>query len=205
MKNIHEMDKEDFKSLLHPSESSRFALALFVAVPAAAIALIFTFVSRGLPVALVLSIVVLVWFSLQIAKAELIANSVRVSNKNFPEIYRVLEEVKHVLDYNKKVDIYIIEEGTVNALLAKFFKTKFIILNSELVEDMLEKKKLVQMKWILARFVGALKAKHFKTNILRIIVSSIEKAKILNLFILPYERTTQYSGDQIGLAVCGDF
>jgi tetratricopeptide (TPR) repeat protein len=207
MKNISEISKiskQELHSLLHPTEDERLAIALLVAIPVAVISLILIYLSRGLLLVFILSIVFFVWFILQIAKADLIANSVRVSNKNFPKIYEMLREVKYVLDYDKPVDTYIIEEGTVNALLAKFFKTKFIILHSELVEDMLENNKLLQMKWVIARFVGALKAKHCRLNILRVIVESIEKLKIFNLFILPYMRATQYSGDQIGLAVCGD-
>jgi Zn-dependent protease with chaperone function len=69
---------------------------------------------------------------------------------------------------------------------------------------MLEKDKVTQLRWIIARFVGALKAKHSRLQFLRILVESIEKVKIFNIFLLPYERATQYSGDQIGLAVCGD-
>ena len=148
-------------------------------------------------------IVFIVWISLNIAKAHLIGNSVKVSVYNFPEIYKVIKEVKGALDYRKDIPVYIVEEGSVNAFLGNFFKTKFIILNSELVKDMSnEETNINQMKWIIGRFVGALRAKHYRLDILRIIIESIEKIKIFNFFILPYERATQYTGDNIGLLVC---
>ena len=43
-------------------------------------------------------------------------------------------EVKGILSYDKEIPIYIVQAGMVNAFIAKFFKTKFIILNSKLVE-----------------------------------------------------------------------
>ncbi len=194
----------DLKQYLHPTEESRFVLALVVCAPVALLALYLTFLSYGIVLIYVGLIAFGVWFGLEVLKARLTANSVRVSKHNFPEVHEVLLEVKHVLDYKENIGVFVIEEGTVNALLAKFFRTKFIILNSALVQDMIQEQKLVQMRWIIARFIGALQAKHYRLDFLRILIESIEKIKIFNFFILPYYRATQYSGDQIGLAVCED-
>lgn len=198
------IEKDEFKALLHPTEHSRMILALLVCIPAAIIAVVAVFAMFGLLLVYVVLAIFFVWFALSIGKAKLMANSVRVSEKNFPAIHEIAEEVKYILDYRKPIDIYIVEEGSVNAILAKFFQTKFIVLNSALVTDMLEGGKIVQMKWIIARFVGALQAKHFRVTLVRFLIDAFEEMKILNLFILPYERATQYSGDQIGLAVCND-
>lgn len=194
----------ELKTLLHPTEDSRFDLALIVTVPVVSIGLLFIFSTIPVILGFITLLVAVIWFTLQIAKASLTANAVKVSAVSFPEIYTILQDVQYTLDYDKPVDIYIVEEGTVNAFLAKFFSTKFIVLNSELVEDMIQHDKLLQMKWVIARFVGALKAKHDKLALLRIIIDSLEKLQIFNIFLLPYERAIQYSGDQIGLAVCGD-
>lgn len=189
---------------MHTTEDSRFDLALLVVVPVVGIALLIIFTTYWAIAGFLLTLIGIVWVTLQIAKASLTANAVKVSVHNFPEIYHILKEVVYALDYKEPVDIYIVSEGTVNAFLAKFFDTKFIILNSELVEGTLDREASLQIKWVIARFIGALKAKHHRLFFLRMIVDSIEKIKIFNIFILPYERATQYSGDQIGLAVCGD-
>ena len=194
---------EELKSLLHPSEDSRFYLALAIVIPLG-LAMLWLSVTLVFIIVYIVFIIGIVWLTLQVAKAHLMANAVKVSDKNFPEINNVLNEVLYTLDYDKAVDVYIVEEGTVNAFLYKFFETKFIVLNSELVEDMLAHDSLLQAKWVIARFVGGLKAKHYRLTLLRILIDSIEKIKIFNLFLLPYERAVNYSGDQIGLAVCGD-
>lgn len=197
MKNI------DISSARHPSENSRFALALIICVPIALLGLVLTLLSYGIVILYILFLTFLVWFSLSIAKAHLIANSARVSEKNFPDVYKNYLTTKQLLNYQKEIPIYIIEEGSVNAILSKFFGTKFIILHSELVRSMRGEEN-AQMKWIIGRFIGAIQMKHLRLTILKLIIDSIEKIKVFNLFILPYERATQYSGDNAGLLVCGD-
>lgn len=193
---------EKFKKATYPKEDKRFNLAMIVGIPIAIFGLILTLISFGLILFYILLIIFFVWFSLSIAKMHLIGNSVRVSDINFPEILNIYNEVKEALSYEEDIPIYIVEEGTVNAILAKFFKTKFIILNSELVKCMTESEmNLVQLKWVIARFIGALKAKHFRTTFLKLVFEYIEKIKIFNFFLLPYERATQYTGDNIGMLV----
>lgn len=198
------ISNEELKQLLHPKEKSRLLLALLVALPATVGAVILIFLSMGIALLIVGFLWVAVWFALQLIKATLIGGAVRVSPDNFPEIFEILVEVKARLNYNENIDIYITEGGSVNAFLYKFFQTKFILLNSAVVDGMPPKQCRGQLVWVIGRFVGALKAKHLRLSLLSIIVNSIEKIKVLNLFILPYERATQYSGDQIGMALCND-
>ncbi|MBK9013907.1 MAG: M48 family metallopeptidase [Saprospiraceae bacterium] len=160
--------------------------------------------SKGLLLLYILAIVFLIWFGLSIVKARLVANALKVSVKNFPEIKQIVDEVKLVLDYRRNVDVYIVEEGSVNAMLARFFGTRFIILNSELVSDMLEGQNIIQLKWIIGRFIGAMKTKQIRLDILTSFIENLEQLHLLNIFLLPYTRATQYSGDNIGLAVCQD-
>lgn len=196
--------RKEFKSLLHSTEESRFDLAIMMTLPVVSVAFLWLFTTFVYGLLFIAVLAGSVWLAVQLVRAHLTANAVKVSEQNFPEIYAVLTDVCETLKYDKPVDVYIVEEGTVNAFLTRFLRTKFIILNSELAEDMIEESSRLQLKWVIARFVGALKAKHDKLVFLQIIVESLEKLQIFNLFLLPYERAVQYSGDQIGLAVCGD-
>lgn len=198
------ISKHELKKLLHPTETSRFLIALLIAFPITISAVSLIFATFGLVLIGLSVIIFTVWFVLQISKASLIGSSVLVSPHNFPEIHEILVEVKARLEYKKNVDIYITENGNVNAFLYKFFQTKFILLNSEVVHSMPTSECREQLVWILGRFIGSLKAKHARFQLLSIIIKSIEKIKIFNLLILPYERATQYSGDQIGMALCSD-
>lgn len=196
--------RQDILPLLHPTETSRFIIALVACVPAVIVALLAVVGTFGVVVLTIALIVFSVWLVLQILKAQLIANSIRVSEENFPDINGMLVEAKETLGYPKPVEVFVVNAGEMNATLFKLFATKFIVLNSELVEDMREPETRSQIMWIISRFIGALVAKHARLDVLRILVNSVESIKLFNLFLLPYERATQYSGDQIGLAACGD-
>lgn len=111
----------DFSYAKHPNETPRFILALIICTPIAILALLLTVFSYGLVILYVLLIAFFVWISLSILEASLIGNSARVTEKNFPDVYRNYLNVKSSLKYDKEVPIYIIEEGSFNAMLAKFF------------------------------------------------------------------------------------
>lgn len=195
---------KELESFAHPKESSRFLLAALICIPIAIGFLFLTFASYGVALLFVGTIIFMIWFGLSIMEANLKANSVKVSSHNFPFIQKIVDEVKSTLNYKKDVDVFIVEQGSVNALLGKFFNKKFIVLHSALVEEMRNDRQQLQLKWIVGRFIGALKIKQVRFDLLKVIIESIEEIKLFNLFILPYERATQYSGDNIGLIVCED-
>jgi hypothetical protein len=195
---------EELKSFQHPSEKSRFFLALLISVPVALMFLVLTFASSGAVLAVLLMLAFLFWLSHKITKVLLMANCIHVSAYNFPQIHAVVEEARAKLAYSKAISVFVISEGAVNAFVASFFRTRFIVLNSGLVEEMMVGKDLNQLEWIVGRFIGALKTKQLQFELLDFIVAGIENLKFLNFFILPYERATQYSGDNFGLILSGD-
>jgi heme exporter protein D len=195
---------EEFSRLLHPKEQSRFVLALIIVSPFMFLALLLTIFTAGLFLFWLGMIAFFVWLSLRMLTLALIGNAVRVTPDNFPEMYAVLEEVKRRLNYTQDVGMYIVNEGGLNAILYKFLSSRFIVLPETLAADMANEANRSQLVFIVGRFVGALKAKHFRLGFAAMVITSIEKLRFLNLFLLPYERAIQYSGDQIGLALCRD-
>lgn len=195
--------KLNVSDLCHPTEESRFKLAL--ATTAVVIIILLTIIRYYPGFIFVIGLLILVvWFSSEIIKASLISNSIKISKDNFPQVNLLVNQIKDTLDYPGNIDIYIMDKGEVNSILIKLFNTKVIILYSELLEDMIKDPNLLQLTWIIARFVGHLKAKHLRFTYIRILINSIERFVIFNLLLNPYERATIYSGDQIGLAVCHD-
>jgi Zn-dependent protease with chaperone function len=196
--------EEKFNRTKYPKEDICFKWAMIIGIPMAILSLVilgsFTFI-----LIYVVSLILLYWIVLLVSKMELVGNAVRVSESNFPEIFDIYNEVRQSLSYKKEIQIYVIEGGTVNAFLTKFFRVEYIILNSELVKDMIDNDfKRTQLKWFIARFIGSIKAKHFRLEILRLTLEYAEKLKVLNVFLLPYERATQYTGDNMGMLVTKD-
>lgn len=191
----------DIKKCVHPRETSRFWLALLVVLPITILFIVFT-VGLGL---LILPIILfLAWFAVRVFRAHLLGSCAEISPDNFPEVYEMLEHIRSYLDYPKKVEAYAFQNGDVNTFLIRRFRTRIILLPHELLAETLEGKRQIELIYLLSRAVGHLKAKHLKIWWLNLLVESFEKLFVLNLFLYPWERATQYSGDRIGLAVCSD-
>lgn len=201
---MEKISEEQLKKSRHPNELSRFRLALVISFLTLALVITSIIISGGIVFIGIGIIFFSIWFFFNVLKANLIGNSIKVTNDNFPEIHKIKLEVKEALSYDKKVDMYVVQNGAVNAFIAKFLKTKFIILNSKLIEGLDDKSNLNQVRWVIGRFVGSLKAKHFQLDLFRVLIESVESIKILNFFLLPYFRATQYTGDNIGFLLAGN-
>lgn len=163
------------------------------------------FVSLPMLVPLVIVIATILifgsWVSARIFRGLVLGNSAKVTPTHFSEIDTIRSEVASRLDYNKPVEIFIVEGGTVNALLARFIGTRFIVLNSELVRSMDTEFARNELKFIIAQAIGHLKAKHFRFWLVQYLIAL---EKLNPLFYLLYERMCHYTSDVIGLVVCGD-
>ena len=196
-------------ALRHRSERSRFALALVPSL-ASLFALAFAIISLGGAVALavtvgiVLLVLASVWVTIQIARARLLGGAIRVSPDTFPQIKAVIDEASERLDYHRHIDVWVVEKLDGQISLTSYLGTKMILIEGGLASDLLAIDKKPQLEFLIARFVGALKAKHLRFAPLLVAVSAIKSLKFLNLFIMPYERAVVYSGDQLGLACVRD-
>jgi hypothetical protein len=198
----------DVKQYLHPMTNSRFVVAVIAVLPIilwiAYMSLnnhiFFIFVS-----AYTALLFLAIWIGMEFTKALLVGNAVKVGYDNFPQIATILESVKDKIGYHKDVEIYIVESGTVNMILHRFFSTKFIVIHSSFVESCESAKNYRDIEWAIARFVGYMKVKkdHYFPIVFEI-MEAIKKFPLLNLLVLPYERCIIYSGDRIGLALCGE-
>lgn len=191
----------DVDKCIHPRETSRFWLAILIVFPITTIFIVAT-VGAGL---LIIPIFLFVaWFAVRIFRASLLGSCAEITPHNFPEVYGLIEEIRANLNYPKKVEAYVFQKGDVNTFLIKRFRTRIILLPHELLADTMDDDNQVQLVYLLSRTIGHLKAKHMRIWWLHLLVESFEKLVFLNLFLYPWERATQYSGDRIGLAVCSD-
>jgi len=191
----------DIQKCIHPWEESRFWLGVCVTIP---IIVIFIFATGWVAIFAILGVILAAWFATQIFKAHLLGSAAEVSEDNFPEIHQLLVQVCKQLNYPEKVEVYVYQDGDVNAFLVRLFSTRLIMLPHELVVGMSDDQTRTELIWILARSVGHLKAKHLRLWLLRILIEGFENLLFLNLFLYPWERATHYTGDRIGLAACGD-
>jgi nitrate reductase NapE component len=190
------LTKEEFYALKHPLQRRRFALALFFALilfPLIGVALV-----AGTLVLLVPFFAFLLWVGGRIMFARFMGNSILVSELNYPRIYNIGEDLKRVIDYHKPVNIFVYEQGNFNAFLAKFFfYRRAVFLNSELLEAGVTDDEL---RWLIGRFIGYLKMRR-QAGFWGWTIRAAEPLLVFNIFLLPYVRALNYSGDRIALAV----
>ena len=199
----------DVRTLLHPSEPSRLALALSVSL------LVFVVYGVGLAatggsielIGLLLALVALgasIWLSLQIARSRLLGGAVRVSDASLPELQAVFNQVRARLDYHKDVDVYVADKVNGGSAMTIYLGTRIIMLEGGLVAELLEEGHLAELTYLIGRHIGQLKARHERLQWILIVISLVDSLKFLQFFLAPYFRATAKSGDQIGAACCGD-
>ena len=154
-------------------------------------------------VAAVVAAVASVWALIQIHRARLLGGAIRVNSASFPDVQSVVDDVCARLAYRGRLEVWIVEQVDGQVSLTSYLGTKMILVEGGLASDLVADDKRAQLTFLVGRFVGALKAKHLRLKPLQVAIAGIKSLKFLNVFILPYERTIVYSGDQIGLACAG--
>jgi hypothetical protein len=199
----------DIRSLLHPTEGSRLAIAL------TATAVVFGFagfVVIGAYGVTVLVIIVLflagvggsIWLSLQIARSRLLGGAVQVSQASMPELQAIFAQVRARHDYHQQVDVYVTNKVDDGSIMTSYLGTRIILIEGGLVAELLEEEHYAELTFLIGRHLGQLKAKHQRLQWILIVISLVDSLKFLQLFLAPYSRATVKSGDQIAATCCDD-
>jgi hypothetical protein len=194
------MRDEDVKRYLHPKETRYFPLAVFAGAPFGIFFILMTIASFGIFALLAVGVLCLVWVSVRMFRARLLGYAAKVDEHNFPSLHAMLAEIKQTLDYDGKVEMFVVEEGSFNSLLVPLFRHKFIVLHAGMLSKEVSRQ---EVKWMIARFVGSLKAKSCRLSLIQAMIAASEKFVIFNLLFYPYERAVVLSGDRLGLGVIG--
>jgi hypothetical protein len=106
----------DVRSLLHPYERSRLVLALCAIAVVFGVAAMVIARTNGsgalLPIVAGLAVLgASIWWLLQVHRARLLGQAVRVTEHSLPELQQVIDEVRERLEYRRRVDVYVIEKA----------------------------------------------------------------------------------------------
>jgi len=184
-----------FYVFAHPLYRRRFHLALVFSIilfPVIAVALV-----AGTLVLIVPLIAFVLWLSSRVFFARLLANSILVSQVNYPRVNALAEEIKTKMRYEKPIYIFVYEQGSFNAYMAYLFFRRAIFLTSELLETGVSDD---EVRWLVGRFIGYLRARR-QAGVLGWLIRAAQKLLIFNVFLLPFDRAMVYTGDRIAVAV----
>jgi hypothetical protein len=183
-----------FYALAHPLQRRRFYLAFFFAV------LLFPVILVGIIAGTIVLIVPLLafvfWVCKRIMFARFLGNCILVSEINYPRIKLIADELKSIINYPKRVWVFVYEQGSFNAYMLKFFWRDAIFLNSELLEAGVNDN---EVRWIIGRFIGYLRARR-QAGLVGRVIRAAQRLGVFNVFLLPYERALVYTGDRLALA-----
>jgi hypothetical protein len=206
----------DVASLRHPTEASRFALALLASTFIVSLA-VFLLVSLGQASQLLLLLlaitVTLVLFRLfvQLLRIRLLADGILVSSETLPRVQEVVDTVRNRLGYDKRVDVFVVDKvsrvlGAEAApiMLTSFFGVNVIVAEGDALGDLSSEQERRQLVFLLATYIGALKARHTQWTPWLMALEMTGLPKLVFLFVYPWLRATVYTGDRIAYACCGD-
>ncbi|WP_377012502.1 hypothetical protein [Arthrobacter sp. GCM10027362] len=196
-------------SLLHPSEYGRLLLALTATIIVFGVAALAAYAIYGaaavaLTAGLLFFVGAFVWAVLQVFRAALLGNGVKVTEDSLPVLNSVIGEVRSMLDFNRPVDVYVVEKASSPASLTSYLGTHIILLEGKHIADLQTDRNRPQLVFLLGQLFGALKARHERFTPVIVALSALENLGVLNIFLYPYHRATTYSGDQIAASCCRD-
>jgi hypothetical protein len=197
------------RPLLHPSERSRLVIATVAAAVAVGF-LVLILILAGtanllLPLVGTLAVTtVSIWLGQQVRRARLLGRSVKVGPDTMPELQALLEDVARTLQYDRRVDVYVVDKATQPLSMSSYLGTRIIVIEGSLVAELLQPERRSQLVFLLGRSIGALRAKHARLDIIVVLLDAINVLKYVTPFLLPWYRATAYSGDQIGMVCCAD-
>ncbi len=122
-------------------------------------------------------------------------NAVKITQRQFPDIYEIAHRQSLSLGLKSIPDMYLLQEGGfINAFATKFLGRNYVVIYSEVLEEAYENNK-DSVEFIIAHELGHVKRNHI-TKVFLLFPS----------FIIPflyhaYSRACEYTCDRIGMAL----
>lgn len=134
-----------------------------------------------------------------------LAFSIRVSEKNFPEIYHKAQEYRSLLRLRKMPEIYVRQmNGQVNAYTSWVPGKTFIQLNAEIVDlAYMENKDFDTVFFVMAHEFGHVYLHHVQLGYTLWPMLAMFFPAVGQLFYLGLQRAREYSADRVAQALTG--
>lgn len=190
----------NIENIRHPKEKAYYTIILVVSVIviiALAIPLLIVFTAAS---PFLILIALLSWWASQKFKADIFGNSVHVNANQYSEIYEIAKQHSTQLGIQLPEIFITNSEGTVNAIAAKVFLSKYVILNSSLIDLMLSSGNTKELESIIGHELG-----HHAAGHLSFVKGTLLFPGKLVPFIGPaYSRACELTCDRIGYVLSKD-
>ncbi|HSY60384.1 MAG TPA: M48 family metallopeptidase [Cytophaga sp.] len=191
---------------VHPKEETYFAIKIFFSVILYFLIIkglislgtanektrlvdgVFIFYGVLIILLLVLRFVVLIGY--------LKGNAVKISSKQFPDIYNIVVKQSATLGLDTVPDVFILQAGGfLNAFATRFVGTNYIVIYSDVIDSAYQIDFKV-VEFIIGHEMGHIKRKHITKRLL------LFPAIVIPFLGSAYSRACEYTCDRIGYELC---
>jgi len=181
------------KELVHPKEKILYRLCVLitiVGVIGSIMAIILGLVDKEEVQTIIggFAIIFVVIYQLGKMYAKTQVNSIKLSKRQFPEVYEIIEDFAQKLEMKKIPEVYIVQQGGVlNAFAATFFSRDYIQINIDIFEIAYrEHKDLDALSFVIGHEMGHIKMGHtklkyilltFASNLIPILGATLSRAR----------------------------
>ena len=147
--------------LVHHKEGIYFALTLLFSI-LTYVALLFSIIG----IAMIIVLMLISYFFHAISMASIRRNGVRLSERQFPELYQKAVKLAGDMEIEKMPAIYVLESmGTLNAFATRFFGKNMVVVYSEIF-DLSEEEREEELLFVLAHEFAHIKRRHVLVHLL---------------------------------------
>ncbi|WP_370614217.1 hypothetical protein [Mumia sp. Pv 4-285] len=206
----------DVRVLRHPTESSRFALALVATATGTALVLVvvlgaLSIAEQAAYVVGLVALLVVFWITLQIWRVRLLADAIRVDEATLPDLDRIVQDVRGRLGFDRRVDIFVVDKigrvvrgETRTTMTTTYFGVRVVLVEAGLVGDLRNLEDRQRCTFLMATIIGALKARHSQWSAVLEVLHSLKLTVLVAPLVTPWLRATVYTGDRLAYACTGD-
>lgn len=195
----------EIKKLRHPAEIPLFVICLLVSIFIYATLMLAPILypeDIGVEYLLVIpaAIVFLSFVSGQ-TYGGMMANAVKLSEKQFPELYEIIKRLSRELNLNEVPEAFMIQEGgEINAFATRlYFRRNYVVFYANVVEIAYREGDSASLEFIVAHELGHIKAGHV-TLFYNLAIFPIAFVPVLkDLLWTALSRAREYTSDRIAI------
>jgi Zn-dependent protease with chaperone function len=199
------LPNNDIKHLRHPAEIPLFIVCLLVSIfiyIALMLAPILYPEDIGIQYVLIIpaAIIFLSFVSGQ-TYGSMMANAVKLSEKQFPELYEIIKRLSRELNLDEVPEAFMIQEGgEINAFATRlYFRRNYVVFYANVVEVAYKEGDLASLEFIVAHELGHIKAGHV-TLFYNLAIFPIAFVPVLkDILWTALSRSREYTADRIGI------
>lgn len=140
------------------------------------------------------------WWGGQVYKAKLYGNSVHINQSQYKELHDIVLRQSAELGITPPPVFVQSSEGKINAFATRVFLSRYIILESGIVDLLLSTKRFKEVEMVIGHELGHHVAGHLSYSKKMLIAFG----RIIPFVSMAYSRACELTCDRVGYLLCGD-